>query len=1615
MVSGYIPYEPITNSIKGKSSYVNIIVKIWKSAFGSFTELEDILRFVVMIVELFGGIMNFYRNMGSDTGSFKSVEIAVERLFSQLIAGFKAGGHGFQLPHRANEVLQKYMKEKLRKTQTDAYPQLHREFYNEFYFEAMKVHESCKTLLVLSGFIGKETDELSYMCKIHREIKGKELWEITITGKSIVVKKGGKEPSDEDLKISMTSLLELMSSEATFDNFESIVRVGELYVLLTIYMVYKDYEQLTYLKTSLIELRKIYSVIEQTIGIPVCIAKLASLAEKFLNKDSNKFRLKLQGDKIVEDCRKPLFFFLNKCERYLGLIVFFRCHKPTMLKSTGVDESVQFSLEMNCICPNQTEGWQVTMSSEKLPLKFDFNPSRASRFAKCWKGNMSLFRSLRKFYSKRLEGEAPLAIDFYNFLSYVKLILISLIWQMSEATQQQEVDDLIKEFQNIIIFLNKIICTYDKTTMTSDAFKHVVDGATRFYSQNFNSTQVAASKSDIKWTNMAVELYDDLTVQGPSDMDTQTYMEEKGVFIHVDDNNGGLKFTFKDGDTFYEVQFTANKHTGKITFSKSSHEAKIVALLTNKSAVMKVTQLMTSIIFLNLYGTPAMKELSAGIVEKLVNFGPKWKDAGTELASVMSDTTLLNYRTVVTFISRYNLTLKADTVADSNSSENYLSTLNISSQTGTVVRLNNVVESKPEGGNENSDNPNNQETVEQVMKISEPATINSGGNDDGGHEDGGIEDGGNEDGTNEYGGHEDGGNINCGNDDGGHEDGTNEYGGHEDGGNINCGNDDGGNKDDEDGEDSSDEEPKQAEFKKSQLKSIKNMFKYDDNRIILSWTVVLAYEDQVRRIIFKRNDQGDWVAMDASMSKDLSEEEIETIYEEIISYCEKAKTLDIDPLRELLLAATIIILILNQITSEMHTHKKIEGQISKSIEESSKHLHHEGNYLHRVAKCLHENHKIQHLIHKIERIDFKQTAEEIVCGIIIILSEANVKDVAFNWSSGTESLELGFKMGTQYMQLHSVKINSNSHHCDDHQPDHNIDRCLNSILKLVSLNEEQPMDSLKRAFTVLFYIYKSSQCNLDIGMRHREKLCDTILLNLGQCCSILFKSMIPVYQRKYVEKICSLFTYISSDVKFETLLAQVLKYASDKFSIVQELVTMLFGMQVIYMVRGPTLKQSSFYLDESLTLKLDSNLLKGTLLNNYLKYIESTDEFDIKNCMSSMIFLLSYAQYLVGIGQDASFMSVMLTTIFSKMESRFADSAAEIKQIKDWVTKILGDILGGSYTSQDVREFYGKIILQTEELSKAIITTRVTISVNHEVEALKRGYLYQFSHIKTEYKLSLIDGEPIVTTENEIVMRASRMRIVLREVLKFAYDITKKIVFAQLLIFLVCLMRAILEEEGQKIDEEAWAAFLKELIGTYGGVLSGNEEFIGYMKLIFFGKMVQTVSLFMEAAEKQDQAIRARKTAKTGRLASGKAYGLAIMGRGEDISYSWTREGEKITVSKQIGFGDERDLDTESIKLEVNTLISKINDNGILNTSLLRILLENIVKFVMVLLLRIKEDEKAVVVESFIKQLKKILTEKSWMGSNKELLQNTVAALEKLPSAKICDIFEKASELVRGK
>ncbi|KAL3309518.1 hypothetical protein Ciccas_011935 [Cichlidogyrus casuarinus] len=904
--TNYVPYVPIDeNCVEARKSYVNVITEIEGSAYENFKQMEQIIAFVQRIVKLFEAILNFYRHMGDDVDSFIAVKSQVHKFLGKLIDNYRTGGHGFKIPHCANDILNKYMNEYLPEKTTQqeiqagfpTYPQLHRKFFDELLFDAMIAHDRCKTLMVTSSYAGEETDKLEYMCSIHRKPK-RELWEITITGKSIVVKKGRKELSNEDLKISMTSLLKLMRIEVTFDNFEAIVRVAELYILLAIYSVYKGDAELDFLETRLQEVREIYSEIERKIGVPVCIVKLASLAEKFLNKDSKKFRLKLQGDKIVEDCRKPLFFFLNKCEKYIGLILFFRCHKPTMLKSTGGDESVQFSLKMNCVCPEQTEEWQVTMSSKKLPLKFDFNPSGASLFAKCWIGDLSLIQSLRKFYLCRLQHRALYGVHFYNFLGFVELILISLIWQMSVATEQQEVDDHIQEFRDIIIFLNSLILSYSYTTMDCDAFKYVVNGANKFYSQNFESKIVAASKLDIKWTRMAKQLYEDLTVQGPSAMNTQTYMEEKGVFIHVDYYEG-IEFTFKDCETFRQVRFTANKATSGIAHVVSPDEQKIVDLLEQKYKLMKTTQLITSVIFLSLYGTPAMKKLCKTIVKEFEKFGKEWKEAAEELSKELSDPLFLNYPTIYKFIERYNLNLKAKPVTDPDSFKKFLETLNVVYKDKVIAKW---VDPESEDGNKDAFDPNEEEEKQTRFVSYEEVSLKPKGEN---------------------------GDVASAN---------MTFSKRVD---IELNNDD----------DSDVEEPIQPEWKKSQLISINNKFDYNVADDIETWTVGLTYVDNdVRKIIFKRNEQGEWVARYASAKAQLSEEQLGRVYEEIKSYSERSRRLDIDPLEELLFASTIIILSLKEVV---------------------------GNDLQSVTNYLVESQEISHLIARIVQIDFAQTVDEI--------------------------------------------------------------------------------------------------------------------------------------------------------------------------------------------------------------------------------------------------------------------------------------------------------------------------------------------------------------------------------------------------------------------------------------------------------------------------------------------------------------------------------------------------------------------------------------------------------------------------------------------------------------
>ncbi|KAL3308629.1 hypothetical protein Ciccas_012835 [Cichlidogyrus casuarinus] len=591
-------------------------------------------------------------------------------------------------------------------------------------------------------------------------------------------------------------------------------------------------------------------------------------------------------------------------------------------------------------------------------------------------------------------------------------------------------------------------------------------------------------------------------------------------------------------------------------------------------------------------------------------------------------------------------------------------------------------------------------------------------------------------------------------------------------------------------------------------------------------------------------------------------------------------------------------------------------------------------------------------------------------------------------------------MGKKFMRLHSASVHSQSLDCNNRHLNKTIEKCLNSISVLVSQNHKQPMDSLERAITVLFYVYKSIQCHSIIRTTHIQELFKIILLKLRNYCLLLFPKMIRADRDAYVDTLCNMFAAHTKTTTLKLMLEQVLQYARTKFSNAKELVTMQFGIRIIYMVRDPTLEESGFYLDETLKRKLSVDMLRGALLDNYLKYNESGNEFDVENCMSSMVFLLSHAQYLVAAGKDASFMNEMLATIFSKMENKFAKSASEIEQIKDWVTKILEDILGGSYTSEVHEEFHKTISVESKRISQTLVTLRKAMQITDAENTIIERFIYEFDHGSTAYHCYLIDGRPIVMTENRQLMNAQKIKIVLKEVLNFPYDVKDRVAFADILIFLTCSQRAILEEEAGKFDDETWQCYLQKLETRYQDDMSGNKEFTDFTKQIFFGQMVENMSLFPDAAKEQQNKIEAKSVHTA-----------------NETSYIWCCNGNNYNVRRKIGSIDGPALDDQSIKYEVYLVLSQIRSLVLAQLHAVRSHLETLIKFMLVLMQKVEESEKVAAVEEFIVRLQEIMADKagSWSDTIMQLLEKAILALKQLPTTKVeGDIFEETNNLLWG-
>ncbi|KAL3310696.1 hypothetical protein Ciccas_010733 [Cichlidogyrus casuarinus] len=645
----YTQYNEEKVKVNALNKYRNIMREIQATVTGKLTE-----SFYVLIMKLFAAILDHFHH----DQNVEPILEAVENLMTTLAKSFTAEVTESILIEVTKDILLQFINDKLTKTSKTDFAKVHLAFHNEL-SSAMKSLKSSKTLLVTSNHSGKKTDQICFKCGIYRESDdlqlgpiAKDLWTVEVKENDMLLTHNGQPYNDqEQLKLYMKALLDMIIRTAKFATSLERVKASELCVLLAIFMVYKKLHCFSFLEECFNQLASFFFAIKHSYYYPLCMDYFTSIARNVLVREgNNRFQLQMEGEQISSDCREWLYHFMWKFRRYLEMMLFFCYHEPKMVKKgCASNGAVKFTLLMDCSSPWNFEEWTVTMPSDGSPLTYDFDPTKKSRFALCWKGDLTLLLNLSLFYMRRIKNEVSTGMSFENFETYVKLILIVLIWRMSEADDQQKVDEHVKEFLSVLKFLNALICKYAETTMANDAFNHVIKAANTFYS-TYLTGLVQASKSDAKWTQMADKLYHVLTMQDTFSMSTEEYMIHKGHIIHIEEQteSKSYTFTFRNGQDFYRVLCQPDAKTGRIKCGKSLHEGQILKLLSSHSDSMSTSQLLICSIFVEIY-----------TVENMEHAGERWKNMEANLENMRNKVDASTYASLKGFIRRNNLNVKA--------------------------------------------------------------------------------------------------------------------------------------------------------------------------------------------------------------------------------------------------------------------------------------------------------------------------------------------------------------------------------------------------------------------------------------------------------------------------------------------------------------------------------------------------------------------------------------------------------------------------------------------------------------------------------------------------------------------------------------------------------------------------------------------------------------------------------------------------------------------------------------------------------------------------------------------------------------------------------------------
>ncbi|KAL3309360.1 hypothetical protein Ciccas_012094 [Cichlidogyrus casuarinus] len=133
--------------------------------------------------------------------------------------------------------------------------------------------------------------------------------------------------------------------------------------------------------------------------------------------------------------------------------------------------------------------------------------------------------------------------------------------------------------------------------------------------------------------------------------------------------------------------------------------------------------------------------------------------------------------------------------------------------------------------------------------------------------------------------------------------------------------------------------------------------------------------------------------------------------------------------------------------------------------------------------------------------------------------------------------------------------------------------------------------------------------------------------------------------------------------------------------------------------------------------------------------------------------------------------------------------------------------------------------------------------------------------------------------------------------------------------------------------------------------------------------------------------------------------------------YIWCCDGKKYDVRKKIGLELGDLLDRQSIKNEVDLVLSKLQGAAVAQLAKIRTLVETLIKLMMVLIQKVEKSERVARVEEIIKSLNEIITDRSkiWTDTVIGQMNKAVSALEKLPKFEVQgDMFKDTANLLRA-